>query len=483
MPRKPLKSFSMGALLATLALAGSAGGAAAAPRWVAGSAGGGDPYYPLAGNGGYDVRHYSLELDYDRAANRLVGEAEIRARATQNLKRFNLDFRGYEIARLTVNGRRAAYTREGQELTITPRRKLRAGRRFWVEVHYSGTPVPVVDPDESIEGWVPTDDGAFVVNEPQGSPGWYPVNDTPRDKATYDFKVTVAAGHTALANGLLLSHRQRNGKEVWRWREDSPMAPYLATATNGPFETRFRTLPGGLPEYNAVDPDTTALNPDTGEREPNPALAWERLAKQPAILEFFEELIGPYPFSSIGAIVDHAPDVQYALESQTKPNYWRVPSESTLVHEIAHQWFGNSVTLSFWPDIWLNEGFATWAEWIWFERDGDPETPTAAESFDELYALPASDEEAWNPPPGNPGSAANLFHGSIYDRGAMTLQALREKVGDEVFFGILRRWYAQNRDGNVTTADFIALAERRSGQDLDRFFQVWLYEEGKPTSW
>jgi aminopeptidase N len=443
---------------------------------VAGSPGAGDPYYPQAGNGGYDVRHYSLALDYQRAANVLAGKARIRARATQNLKRFNLDLRGYEISRLTVNGREAAHSRDGQELVITPKRKLRAGRRFWVEVHYSGTPVPVVDPDESLEGWVPTDDGAFVVNEPQGSPGWYPVNDTPRDKATFDFKITVDAGHTALANGVLLSHRQRAGREVWRWREDTPMAPYLATATNGPFETRFRTLPRGLPEYNAVDPDAQAAG------VANPALAWERLAKQPQMVAFFEELIGPYPFNAVGAIIDHAPEVGYALESQTKPNYSRVPSEATLVHEVAHQWFGNSVTLSFWPDIWLNEGFATWAEWIWFERDGDPSTPTAADSFDELYARPA-DDEAWNPPPGNPGSAANLFHASIYDRGAMTLQALREKVGDRVFFEILRRWYAQNRNGNVTTADFIALAERRSGEELDRFFEVWLYEEGKPTSW
>jgi aminopeptidase N len=450
---------------------------AGAARYVAGSSGVGDPFFPLAGNGGYDVRHYHLNLDYERTINRLDGRVTIRAKATKNLKSFNLDFRGYEISRLTVNGRRARYERAGQELTVFPRPKLRRGDRFKVKVVYSGQPEPIVDPDESIEGWVPVDDGAFVVNEPQGSPGWYPVNDTPRDMARYSFRVTVPEGHAALANGVLLSQRTRGGRTTWRWREDSPMAPYLATATNGPFETRFRTLASGLPEYNAVDPDTQSGG------VANPALAWERLAEQPRIVDFFVDLYGPYPFDAIGAIVDHAPEVGYALESQTKPNYSRVPSEATLVHEIAHQWFGNAVTLKLWPDIWLNEGFATWSEWIWFERNGGP---TAQETFDELYATPEDTPEGqdlWFPAPAALEGPDQLFHTPVYDRGGMTLQALRQKIGDADFFRILRRWYRENRYDDVTTRQFIRLSERVSGQQLDDFFRVWLYEPGKPTAW
>ena len=201
------------------------------------------------------------------------------------------------------------------------------------------------------------------------------------------------------------------------------------------------------------------------------------------------DLYGAYPYTSGGGIIDWAPFVGYALESQTRANYQRIPLPSTVVHEIAHQWFGNAVSLKVWPDIWLNEGFATFSEWIYAEDHGGA---TAAETFDELYATPESDpffEELWFPAPAALQRPSQLFHTPVYDRGAMTLQALREKVGDDTFFDILRAWYAENRsqsvtsDESVTTADFIDLAERESDQDLDDFFQVWLYEEGKPESW
>jgi aminopeptidase N len=469
--------------LALIALASAALLAAAAPaaatRYVEGSPGLGDPYYPLAGNGGYDVRHYHLDLDYTPPpVNFLEGRALVVARATQNLSRFNLDFRPfYEISSLTVNGRRASYTREGDhELVITPRPKLKKGRPFVVRVTYSGQPQAVVDPDESLEGWVPLDDdGAFVVNEPQGSPGWYPANDNPRDKATYSFEVTVPEGQTALANGRLV-HRPitRGGRTTWRWIEDSPMAPYLATATNGVFDTDFSGRVDGTPIYNAVDPDVTT-----------PQVAWDRIGTTGDVITFFSELYGEYPFSSVGNVVDLAPEVGYALESQTKAMYSNTPSQGTFVHEMAHQWFGNAVTPVEWVDIWLNEGFARWSQWIWDERDDNPATLTAQQQFDNNYAQPASNTAFWNPPPGNPGSAAAIFEGTVYTRGAMTLQALRQKIGDDAFFRILRTWYAENKYGNATTADFIAVSERVSGQQLDQFFEIWLYDEGKPApgSW
>jgi aminopeptidase N len=196
------------------------------------------------------------------------------------------------------------------------------------------------------------------------------------------------------------------------------------------------------------------------------------------VLEFFDDLYGRYPFSTGGGVVDDG-RVGYALESQTKSMYDRSVSFGTLVHEVAHQWYGNAVTLTVWPDIWLNEGFATWSEWIWFEEHGGP---TAAEQFDIEYARPATSSFWQTPPAALPGPAV-MFTSPPYDRGAMTLQALREKIGDADFMAIMRAWYRDNRYGNVTTADLIRLSERISGQELDEFFNVWLFQPGKPTTW
>ena len=447
--------------------------AAAAPAGAAfspGAPGLGDPLYPQAGNGGYDVGHYGLTLGYDPATRVLDGRAVITATAQQDLSRFDLDLRGFDIPSLTVNGRPAAFARDGQELIVTPAKGITQGTTFTVDVTYRGEPQVVTDPDGSIEGWVPTDDGAFVVGEPQGSPAWYPVNDNPRDKATYDFAVTVPEALTVMANGVLVSNEATgSGRRTWIWREADPMAPYLSTATLGRFDLTTSTIStadgGKIPSYVAVDPQLAK---------------GQVLAKLPDIITYYSSIYGPYPFTATGAIVDSAKVVGYSLETQTKPVFPYVPDETTLAHEQAHMWFGDSVTLTAWPDIWLHEGFATWSEWIWSEHTGNK---SAAQYFKQLYSTPAQDTGFWNPPPGNPGSAAAIFDGTIYDRGGMTLQALREKIGDAAFFRILREWAQQNRFGNVTTPQFIALAQRVSGRDLSGFFDVWLYQPGKPASW
>jgi aminopeptidase N len=439
-------------------------GSARADSFTPGSRGLGDPFFPDAGNGGYDVSHYSLDLSYEPATNQLLGTATITATATQNLSRFDLDLRGFSISRLDVAGRSATFTRDGQELIITPRVGIRAGTSFTVVVGYGGTPSVVTDPDNSIEGWVPTDDGAFVVGEPQGSPAWYPANDNPRDKATYDFSVSVPEGLTVMANGVLLSHETSGGRTTWVWSETDPMAPYLSTATLGHFDLTISTA-GGVPSYVAVDPQLSSGNV---------------LRKLPEIVDFYVSIYGDYPFNAVGSIVDSARVVGYSLETQTKPVYDRMPDEATLAHELSHMWYGDSVTLTEWPDIWLHEGFATWSEWIWSEHSGNS---SAHQLFEHFYNTPAHDIRFWTPPPGDPGAPLFLFNGTIYIRGAMTLQALREKVGELAFFQIMRRWATDNRYGNVTTGQFIALSEQLSGMDLDNFFDVWLYQPDKPVTW
>ena len=453
MLRRPLTAVPL--ILASLALP-----PAAAAQSGIGSSGLGDEYFPLAGNGGYDVGHYILRLDYEPSTDVLDGHVTVRATATESLSRFNLDFRGFDIRALSVDDAPAAFVRDGQELIVTPKQPLAAGGEFTVDVRYRGVPAVIVDPDDSIEGWIPTDDGAFVVNEPQGSPGWYPANDNPRDKATFDFRVTVPRGKVALANGVLQRSHSVGTRTTWYWRQAEPMAPYLATATNGDFETSFTTLENGLPVYIAVDrPERTGAN----------------FTRIPQAIALFSETYGAYPFSAAGGIADNAGFVGYALETQTKANYANEPSATTVVHEVAHEWFGNAVTPVEWRDIWLNEGFARWSEWYFTERTGGA---TAAATFRTNYNSRTT--EYWLQPPADLGGPANLFDDPAYRRGAMTLQALRETIGETDFFALMRTWYAENKYGNVTTAGFIETAERVSGDELSAFFQAWLYGTTRP---
>ena len=458
--RRRRARFAAGvAVIACAAAAAPTGATALAP----GSAGLGDPYFPQAGNGGYDVADYSLRLRYRPGPARLKARAEITATATQDLSAFNLDYAGPRVRRVSVNGAAARFARDGQELVVTPAAAIPAGSTFVTEVGYRGRPGTIKDPDGAREGWFRTGDGAVVLAEPRGSIAWYPSNDTPTDKASFRVTATVPRPLRAISNGRLVDRTRRGRWATYEWRERAPMATYLATLAIG----RFRIDRGkvaGVRSLNAIDVKLA--------REARP-----ELRRSGRILRLFKRLFGPYPFSRVGAIVDRAGFVGYALETQTRPTYTSAPDDVLIAHELAHQWFGNSVGLRRWSDIWLNEGFATWAEWRWIQARGGP---TTAERFDELYARPARVGAIWEPPPGDPGGPHNLFAESVYVRAAMTLEALRQRIGDDAFYATLRAWAATYRHATATTPDFVALAEQHSGQELDPFFADWLYEPGKP---
>ena len=392
-------------------------------------------------------------------ARRLRARAKIEALATQDLRRFNLDYRGPRVRKVKVDGRRARFRERKSELKIRPRSPVDDGKRFSIAVRYRGRPKAINDPDGSREGWVRTDDGAYVVGEPIGSETWFPCNDHPTDKATFAFRVNVPRGLKAIANGSLERRAKRRRRTTFVWREDDLMAPYLATVTTGRFALTRSTI-AGMPSVVAVDP-----REDSGG-----------VRRTPEILSLFESLFGPYPVDDLGAVVDHR-GAGYALETQTRPLFDGTPMDGVVAHEIAHEWFGNSVSLERWDEIWLNEGFAQWAQWRWGEEDGGQST---ASRFDDLYSTPASNDKFWNPPPNSLPGRRQLFDDTVYVRGAMTLEVLRQEVGNSAFLDILREWAARHAHANASTADFIALAEEISGQSLDQLFDDWLFAQGKP---
>jgi aminopeptidase N len=463
-------------LILTAACLAVAAPAAGAQSFAPGAAGIGDPYFPLEGNGGYDVRHYDLSFSYDPATDRLDALNKITAMATQNLSRFDLDFQQLTVKGVEVNDREATFTRDGQELVITPSKGIADGSTFTVNVRYAGVPETIVGSPivfGSPYGFIHTNDGAFMGDEPNATSTWIPLNDHPSDKATWTFRVTVPAGLEVVANGRLVKQSQSAGKSTWVWDERYPMSNYLATADIGQWIFKNGMTPGGIAETVALDPTLLTINPGAMD------YFFDTTAEAS---DLWNDTFGSYPFDSTGAIADNATyngrTIGFSLETQTRPLYSGIRSTGTIAHELAHQWFGDAVAVRTWNHIWLNEGFATFAQYLWDEHLG---VRTAHQDFLLDYSRPAS-SSFWQIIVADP-QRDTMFANAVYRRGAMTLQALREKIGDGPFFQILRTWVAEHLHGTATTEEFIALSERISGQDLSNFFQVWLYTAGKPTAW
>ncbi|MEU6679416.1 M1 family metallopeptidase [Streptomyces sp. NPDC046925] len=440
---------------------------AAAPGPHPGSDGVGDPYFPQLGNGGFDVRHYSLDVAYNPDTDRLDGRTTITARATQNLSSFNLDLQKLQVTRIEVNDRRAKFTRSGDEIRISPPKSLRKHKTFTVTVTYGGVPEPLSGPIVfgSDYGWMKTTDGVFVACEPNAASTWFPSSDHPSDKAAFDIRIKAPKGLTGVSNGRLVDTYTKGGQTVAHWRETKPMATYLATATIGKFDVKKGRTPGGTPIYVAIDPVLENSN------------NVDVYGVTAEVTDYWSKVFGPYPFEETGAIVDDMPQAGFSLETQTKPVYSAIRSESTIAHELAHQWFGDSVSVEKWKHIWLNEGFATYSQWLWSEHKG---TQSAHDAFLAGYNSRPADSAFWQTVVGDP-QRDTMFASAVYQRGAMTLQVLRERIGDKAFFKLLPAWAQQNRYGDVNTDDFIRLAEKISGKQLDDLFETWLFTKGKPA--
>ncbi|PRH77222.1 peptidase [Streptomyces solincola] len=454
------------ALAASLLLAIPASAADYAP----GAAGIGDAYYPASGNGGYDVSHYDLRLTYQPRTDLLEGTATLLATTTQRLSRFNLDL-GLEVSEVRVNGRKAAFAASGDhELEVTPAAPLDQGKEVSVVVRYAGKPSEL-----KIGGWTAwhrTPDGGVAAQEPDSAVWWFPSNDHPLDKATYDVSVSVPDGTQAISNGVLQSQPSKLGWTRYNWRSNKPQASYLATLAIGRFDITTDRTASGLPVLNAY-------SKDLGDNAGAARASVERTAE---VAEWLEEVFGPYPFNALGGYVPNVTS-GYALETQTRPFYSprqfaNGSNTSVVVHEIAHQWYGDSVSVKGWKDIWINEGFARYSQWLWSEKEGEG---TARQLADYAYALRPAGDPFWTVKPGDPGPDKQ-FDIAVYDRGALALQALRDTIGDEDFFAVLKGWPQKFAHGNASVGDFVTYAEQVSGKPLAALFDTWLHQPAKPAA-
>ena len=430
------------------------------PTQVSAAEGLGDSFYPYLGNGGYDVLHYEIDLDIDPIANTIGALTTITAQATQELSEFNLDLSGLTVEDVKVNGSAAEYSRYNTELVIVPANPLATGSEFVTEVHYSGTPQPISDPGLWFFelGWHNTEGVVFTVNQPSGSMSWFPSNNHPTDKATFEIQLTVPEPLTAASNGILVEETSVDGYTTTTWRMDDPMATYLAAVYVGDFERVETNQPDG-PMIRDYVPRAHS------------AEIVEALRITPQVIGYYEDLLGPYPFEVYGSIVMPF-SLGFALENQTLSVHGLYTIDPfTVAHEILHQWIGNSSTLDDWRETWLHEGFATYLSAMymaghhgwnldermvgWHTQLADMEPPLEIE-------------------------ITEMFGGAVYFRGALTLHALRGFAGDSVFAEILRTHHQRSAHANTNTAEFLEIVTELAGPEATELVESWLAENPIP---
>jgi aminopeptidase N len=470
--------------LLVLALIAAAPAAAAPPS--PGAPGLGDRLFPLLGNGGYEVHHYDLDLSYETSApsQSVDGTVTIVARSTQALSRFNLDFGGESLGSVAVNGRTATWTREGDELVITPQRPLAQGRKFVVKVKdFVAVPTEPSDDPTSTALFI-TPHGTATAAQPDLAHFIFPSNDHPSDKASYTVRFDVPSDIVAVANGVPTGRREHDGRTTWSYVQRQPMATELIQLAVGGYDLLWAGRHRGIPIRNVIAPTLR----DVGD----PAVALT-----PQHLDWMMSRVGRYPFDIYGSLIVDV-ELGFALETQTISLYDKVwftqfgqgVWDPTMVHELSHEWFGNSVSPEQWSDLWLNEGHASWYEFVYAEEMGFLEEDT--ENYPDETGYPTLEQlmravyahgDQWRAddgPVAEPSSPESLFAFQRYHGGALVLYALREEIGTRAFERLEREWVRRYRDESVGTDDFIALASRVAHRDLSGFLRAWLYDTTTP---
>ncbi len=419
----------------------------------------GDPYIPELGSTGYDVQQYILQLTLDPASPRAQGTTRIQALATINqLARLSLDFIGFEIGQVSVNGTAVPHQRDNGKLFITLPQPLDAGTAFEMSISYSGSPVreqsPYVGFSESLGLQFVDGRSLYAISEPDGARYWFPANDHPRDKALFRFELTVPAGLTAVANGHLLTTETNDTTSTFIWEHNYPMATYLALVAVGPYERIDAVSSGGIPLRHYTFAESRE------EFETAVAVTGEAI-------DWMSQLFGPYPFEEFGYVAADVPGA--SMETQTMVLLSSgMTGQRTAVHEMAHMWFGNWVSLDSWQEMWRKEGFATYVTMMW-ENRGDPE----GLDLEVAGALAAAAENDPQYPLGNP-PPEYLLGFNTYFEGAALVHALRQEMGDEAFFAGLRSYFQQFGGGTASDSEFQSVMEQAAGQSLDTFFAEWL---------
>jgi aminopeptidase N len=453
-----------------------------------GAAGLGDRLYPLLGNGGYDTLHYDLDLRYEigdtPAAQTVDGTATIFARATQPLSRFNLDFAGESVGSVSVNGRTASWTRDDGELVITPKRPLAKGLPFVVRVSDFVTVPTVPSDDPTSTALFITPDGTATAAQPDLAHYIYPSNDHPSDKASYTFRFDVPSDIVAVANGVPTGRRERGGRTTWGYLQRQPLATELIQLAVGGYDLLWAGRHRGVPIRNVIAPSLRKVG--------DPAVALT-----PHHLDWMTERAGRYPFDIYGSLIVDA-ELGFALETQTISLYDKIwftefgqgTWDPTMVHELAHEWYGNSVSPQEWSDLWLNEGHASWYEFVYAEEKGFLAEDTTGypddtgyATLEELMKAVYAHGDQWRADDGPvalPSSPDSLFAFQRYHGGALVLYALREKIGTRAFEKLEREWVRRYRNESVGTDDFIALASKVARKDLRGFLRDWLYGTTTP---
>ncbi len=425
-------------------------------------------YMPGHGDRRHAVRHYDLALEYKVATNHLSGSASITVRVLEPLREVALDLFGLHVAKVSVDGKPPArYTHRGSRLVVKLRAERPRGDELTVRVDYSGKPRPAPG-IHGRAGWEELTDGVLVGSQPHGASSWFPCNDRLDDKASYQVSLTVPTGYHVVGNGTLSSKTTRGGRTTFAYSQPEPMASYLACVQIGRYAVTAVKAPGGRVPVEIVHPPRLRVGRGTA------------FARQGEMVAAFAEMFGPYPFAAYRAVVTED-DLEIPLEAQSLSSFganhvaagWE--NERLVAHELAHQWFGNSLTAAHWRDIWLHEGFACYSEWLWSERSGAKSAGEHARHHWARLAKLPQDLVL-----GDPGPQL-MFDDRVYKRGALTLHALRNLLGDRVFFDVLRGWTAKNAYSSITTQQFRQHAQRFTDVSLADVFDAWLTRPKLPS--